>query len=64
MIRRDVIRNDRDQGVVKWSLVAAAFALSIGCLAEVTLERHSEDAPTAASQAVQVETVQQASITG
>lgn len=45
MIRRNVLQGDRDQKTVKWALVAATFALSIGCLAEVSLVA-AEDADT------------------
>jgi hypothetical protein len=63
MIRRDVVRTDRDQKVVKWALVASVIALSLGCFAEVTMERHAGDT-TPASQTVQAQTSTQASITG
>jgi hypothetical protein len=43
MIRRNIVRADWDHRAVKWSLVAAAFALSVGCFAEVTLSRADED---------------------
>ncbi|CAN5646625.1 hypothetical protein BH23GEM9_BH23GEM9_07310 [soil metagenome] len=52
MIRRDVV-NDRDQRVVKWSLLAAAFALTVGFMAETALERHVEDASTVAEQEIE-----------
>ncbi|HSJ09084.1 MAG TPA: hypothetical protein VK928_04200 [Longimicrobiales bacterium] len=51
MIRRDVLK-ERDGSVVKWSLVAAAFALSLGCYAEMVLASHEEPTPS-------VQTVQQ-----
>jgi hypothetical protein len=54
LIRRDVIRGDRDQNVVKWALIAAVFALSMGCVAEVTLVRVDDD--SAAAVASQTET--------
>ena len=40
MIRRDVLQAEPDQREVKWYLVAAAFALSLGCMAEVAALRH------------------------
>jgi hypothetical protein len=43
MIRRNIVQADRDQGVVTWSLLAAAFALSVGCFAEVTLARSADE---------------------
>jgi hypothetical protein len=39
MIRRNIVQPDRDQRVVKWSLIAATFALSVGCFAEISLAR-------------------------
>jgi hypothetical protein len=64
MIRRDVVRTDRDQKVVKWALVASVLALSLGCFAEVTMDRHAGDTTPAAPQTVQAQTSTQASITG
>lgn len=52
MIRRNLVA-ERDQRVVKWSLVAAAFALSLGYFAETSLERHVEDAQPVAGQTVE-----------
>ena len=46
MIRRNVLR--RDNRPVKWSLVAAAFALSLGFYAEHVLTAEIETEPTAA----------------
>lgn len=43
MIRRSIVEADRDHRVVKWSLTAAVFALSLGTFAEVTLKRGAED---------------------
>jgi hypothetical protein len=40
VIRRDVLQEEPDQRGVKWYLVAAAFALSLGCIAEVVGPRH------------------------
>lgn len=60
MIRRDVLK--RDNRPVKWSLVAAAFALSLGLYAEHVLTAEVETdnttavvqktAPAAPAQAV------------
>ena len=48
MIRRDVLRQ-RDNRTVKWSLVAAGFALSLGLYAEHALTAETIDAePTTA----------------
>lgn len=50
MIRRDVLAQ-RDNRTVKWALVAAMFALSLGAYAEHTLEAHgAESAATATVQ--------------
>ncbi|MGH7446065.1 MAG: hypothetical protein ACRELT_00800 [Longimicrobiales bacterium] len=46
MIRRDVLR--RDDRTVKWSLIAAAFALSLGLYAEHALTAQIETEPTTA----------------
>lgn len=43
MIRRSVMRTDWDQKVVKWSLIAAAIALTMGWVAESQIERHASD---------------------
>jgi hypothetical protein len=64
MIRRDVVRSDRDQKVVKWSLIAAVFALTVGCFAEVTLVRHVDDTSAVASQKLQAEAPNSVSTTG
>jgi hypothetical protein len=40
VIRRDVLQAEPDQRAVKWCLLAAAFALSLGCIAEVVVLRH------------------------
>jgi hypothetical protein len=48
MIRRDVLRQ-RDNRTVKWSLVAAGFALSLGLYAEHALTAETiETEPTTA----------------
>ena len=39
VIRKDVLRAEPDQRGVKWWLFAAAFALSLGCFAEVVALR-------------------------
>lgn len=41
MIRRNVIRFDREQRVVKRSLLAAAVALSLGFYAQTSLHREA-----------------------
>lgn len=46
MIRRDVLK--RDNRPVKWSLVAAAFALSLGLYAEHALNVEIEQETTTA----------------
>lgn len=46
MIRRDVLK--RDNRPVKWSLVAAGFALSLGLYAEHVLTAEVETDPTTA----------------
>ena len=51
MIRRDVLHSDRDHSVVKWSLIAAAFALVVGCYAE-TVHRSEIEAGTASAAQV------------
>jgi hypothetical protein len=43
MLRRYWIRSETDQRVVKWLLVAAAFAFVAGTFAETRLERHAQD---------------------
>ena len=48
MIRRDVLK--RDNRPVKWSLVAAAFALSLGLYAEHALNVEIEQETTAVVQ--------------
>ncbi|HEX2166710.1 MAG TPA: hypothetical protein VHG09_05670 [Longimicrobiales bacterium] len=49
MIRRDVLK--RDNRPVKWSLIAAAFALSLGLYAEHVLTAEVEtDSTTAVVQ--------------
>jgi hypothetical protein len=63
MIRRDVVRGDRDQTVVKWALVAAVFALTVGCVAEVTLV-HGETDAVAEGQSVKAEAAKEYTITG
>lgn len=62
MIRRN-LGAERDQRVVKWSLVAAAFALSLGWFAETSLERHADDAAVA-NQTVEVSAPVTAAVTG
>jgi hypothetical protein len=63
MIRRDLVI-ERDQRVVKWFLVAAVFALSLGYFAETSLERNASDAPPFAGQAVEVTAPVTAAISG
>jgi hypothetical protein len=63
MIRRNLVV-ERDQKVVKWSLIAAAFALSLGYFAEVQLERHVEDTRPVAGQTVDTVAPVTAAITG
>jgi hypothetical protein len=41
MIRRNILRHDRDQRVVRWSLVAAGFALSVGFYAQGELRANA-----------------------
>jgi hypothetical protein len=54
MIRRILWYGDR--GMVKWALIAAAFGLSIGHLAERTVARRAaEAAPAVAEQPVEVQ---------
>lgn len=48
MIRRDVL-TQRDNRTVKWALVAAVFALSVGAFAEHTLA-NAESTTTATVQ--------------
>ncbi|HSJ23538.1 MAG TPA: hypothetical protein VK929_02565 [Longimicrobiales bacterium] len=65
MIRRNITSADRDRTVVKWSLIAAAFALSVGSLAEATLTRSTEDtAKVVAEQAIDVEDTKAVRIAG
>jgi hypothetical protein len=64
MIRRDVVRGERDQTVVKWALVAAVFALTVGCVAEVTLAHTEVDAAVIAGQSVKAEATKDYTITG
>lgn len=47
MIRRDVVRSELDQRVVRWALTASAVALLMGWAAEVRLERHANDVDSA-----------------
>jgi len=55
MIRRGVVNGAGDQRVVKWALVAAAVALSMGYFAEHKLAtRAATDATTVAEQSVEV----------
>jgi hypothetical protein len=63
MIRRDLVI-ERDQRVVKWSLIAAVFALSLGYFAETSLERNASDATPVAGQAVEVTAPVTAAISG
>lgn len=57
MIRRNIADSDRDRTVVKWSLIAAAFALSAGSLAESTLTRSTQESgKMVVEQAAEVET--------
>jgi hypothetical protein len=56
MIRRNVMPYDRDQRVVKWTLLVAAFALSTGYFAESTLHRQTEQVPAAVEQRVEAKT--------
>jgi hypothetical protein len=53
MIRRDMVV-ERDQRVVKWSLIAAVVALSLGYIAETSLERNAANASPVAGQTVEV----------
>jgi hypothetical protein len=62
MIRRDLVI-ERDQRVVKWSLTAAVFALSLGYFAETSLER-AADATPVAGQSVEVTAPVTAAISG
>lgn len=47
MIRRDVVRSELDQRVVRWALAASTVALLMGWAAEVRLERHANDVDAA-----------------
>lgn len=51
MIRRD-IRIERDPRMVKWSLIAAAFALSVGCYADMVISAEADLAQKATSTMV------------
>jgi hypothetical protein len=42
MIRRNILIADWDHRVVKWSLVASAFALTLGAFAQNRLELHAQ----------------------
>jgi hypothetical protein len=46
MIRRNVLHNDWDHLVVKWSLIAALVALSAGMLAETRMVRAAAEPAT------------------
>lgn len=48
LVRRDVL-TQRDNRTVKWALVAAAFALSLGSFAEHTLAKHGDETTTTAT---------------
>jgi len=52
MIRRSIVEVDRDHRVVKWSLTAAVFALSVGTFAEITLKRTAEDTTKVVAESV------------
>jgi hypothetical protein len=52
MIRRNIVRGDRDGRVVKWALVAAGFALSLGGYAEVTLARAADEVNKVVAESV------------
>jgi hypothetical protein len=54
MIRRNLYYIERDQRVVKWALIAAAFALSLGYFAETALIRNDADA-TVAGESVEAQ---------
>jgi hypothetical protein len=43
MIRRNILINEWDYRAVKWSLIASAFALSLGAFAQTKLEVHAQD---------------------
>jgi hypothetical protein len=43
IIRKDVLKTDRDPKAVKWSLIAAAFALSLGCYAELVMTADAQE---------------------
>lgn len=47
MIRRNVFQSERDPRVVKWSLLAAALALSLGGYAEMVISEHADAQPAA-----------------
>jgi hypothetical protein len=53
MIRRNVIRSEGDQRVVRWALIAAALAFGLGSFAETKLQRHAQEqaAPEVVQQA-------------
>jgi hypothetical protein len=44
MIRRNILITEWDHQVVKWSLIAAAFALLTGAFAQNRIEVHAQDA--------------------
>jgi hypothetical protein len=46
MVRRNWIRSECDQRVVKWALVAATVAFALGSFAETKLERHVQEPAT------------------
>jgi hypothetical protein len=54
MMRRQITRFDRDQRVVKCSLVAAAIALSVGFYAQSTLSETAQTATTVAEKTVEL----------
>lgn len=53
MIRRNAVLKGRDQKVVKVWLVAAAFALSLGFIAQHAIETEQADAKSMAGQAIE-----------
>lgn len=63
MIRRNMYYIERDQRVVKWALIAAAFALTIGYYAETALVRRDADA-TVAGESVKVQQSVSARVAG
>jgi hypothetical protein len=54
MMRRQITRFDRDQRVVKCSLVAATIALSVGFYAQNTLSEKAQTATTVAEKTVEL----------